>query len=639
MIEAMKRDEKTPQGSSRTKAIRLILAGTAVLLFAASFTALHGQGSGTSTAADNKTQHSPQEQSVRRDQAYVRKLLERGTSDAKIETSLQLTSRFTSFNSSRDFHAYVLGLIAKEKKTLEQAKQSQQPSVTTATVLAPAAPDSSSVVPAGNATAPSNPVGINSVKVSQESSKSNAQNSSQGNALESNATSIPDSNQGTVSNPSPAVFGGVLPALFVPSNTRLASGGIVSNSNVATVSGGSSTNGSVSGGSSRNEPVNSNTFNFDQGPGPGPIGPGPGCNLFPAPPSVGASVPLTYFGPPPSETNPSLVGPVQLLKSGTVDATHGTITLPLYLGHMKGSKKNVWYILTDVDDPNVSAELGLNFSAKLTFASNAARTATLAADGTLVFDKGTVDFSPVRSIVAGPPGAEFPPASSQPGAVGDADYSPFVQVVNAGGVIYNAPIVAFGVDASQINFPDGNVDYSKVHDEVVAIDPVNQTVTINLINGFSFGRPVWYISMDTSIPLGAAIEHNTFAPLMQQLHLGGDDSFSSPVERIFISTNGAESGGCNNPQRQGLSADLADGHRPNNVLGGIPTIALDYSPAWDAQLFEWTKEAIENDFRGQVREEFQILTFVQDGLITGPGGKAFGSSGFSINCPIAQRLD
>src|SRR5262245_21513249 len=55
--------------------------------------------------------------------------------------------------------------------------------------------------------------------------------------------------------------------------------------------------------------------NTDQGPGPGPIGLGPGCNLFPAPPSVGASVDLSYFGPSPSESNPSLVGPVQLLKS------------------------------------------------------------------------------------------------------------------------------------------------------------------------------------------------------------------------------------------------------------------------------------------------------------------------------------
>jgi hypothetical protein len=76
------------------------------------------------------------------------------------------------------------------------------------------------------------------------------------------------------------------------------------------------------------------------------------------------------------------------------------------------------------------------------------------------------------------------------------------------------------------------------------------------------------------------------------LVLGHDDSFASPIERIFISTNGPESGGCNNPLRQGLSADLADSFRPNNVLGGIPTIALDYSPAWDAQLFEWTSDAI-----------------------------------------------
>ena len=380
-------------------------------------------------------------------------------------------------------------------------------------------------------------------------------------------------------------------------------------------------------------------FNSDQGPGYGPRAGLPGCDLFPAPASVGSNVGLSYFGPPPSTVNPSLVGPVQLLDSGKLDAINGTITLPLYLGYMKGSNKKVWYILSDVSDPGVAAELGLNFSAKMTFMEPAARTANFDANGNLIFDKGTVDFSPVRNIVPGPPGAEFPPVSAKPGAVGDADYSPYVQIVNAGGVIYNAPIVAFGVNADQINFPNGNVDYSKVHDEVLAIDPTNMTVTLNLINGFSFGRPIWYISMDASIPLAAAIEHNTFAPLMQKLHLGGDDSFSSAGERIFIATNGAEDSDCNNPLRQGLSADLADGHRPNNTLGGIPTIALDYSPAWDANLYEWTQDAISKGFRGQLREEFQVLAFVQDGLLTGPGGKAFGSAGFSINCPIVQRLD
>jgi hypothetical protein len=317
--------------------------------------------------------------------------------------------------------------------------------------------------------------------------------------------------------------------------------------------------------------------NMAQGPGPGPIGPGPGCNLFPAPPSVGANVDLSYFGPPPSASNPSLVGPVQLLKSGTVDAAHGTITLPLYKGQMKNGTP-VWYILTDVDDAEVATFLGLNFSAKMSFMASASRTANLDQNGDLVFDKGTVDFSPVRSITPGPPGREFPPLAAKPGAVGDKDYSPFVQIVNAGGVIYNAPIVAFGVNANDINFPNGSVDYSKVHDQVVAIDPSNMTVTINLINGFSFGKPVWYMSMDTSIPLGAAIEHNTFAPLMAGLTLGNDDSFASPVERIFISTNGAEQDGCANPQRQGLSADLADGFRPNNVVGGIPTNAFGLQP-------------------------------------------------------------
>ena len=78
-------------------------------------------------------------------------------------------------------------------------------------------------------------------------------------------------------------------------------------------------------------------------------------------------------------------------------------------------------------------------------------------------------------VVPGPGG--FPPQTATPGSVGDADYSPLVRVLNAGGVIYNAPMVAFDVDAMQINFPSGGVDYTKVHDQVVAIDPVQGTVT------------------------------------------------------------------------------------------------------------------------------------------------------------------
>ena len=364
----------------------------------------------------------------------------------------------------------------------------------------------------------------------------------------------------------------------------------------------------------------------------------PGCDLFPAPANIGTNVGLSYFGPPPSTINQSLVGPVQLLNTGQVDATPGTITIPLYKGTVKSTGKTAWYILTDVSDQGIAQELGLNFSAKMKNINTAARTGNLGPDGNIIFDKGTVNFAPERNIVPGPEGTEFPPKSFAPGEIGDANYSPYVTITNGGGVVYNAPMIAYDVDASEINFPNGHVDYTKVHDAVQAIDPINMTVTLALVNGFSFGRPVWYISMDASIPLAAAIEHNTYAPLMGKLLLGNDDSAGSPIERIFIATNGTE--GCDNPQRQGLSADLNDGHRPNNTLGGIPTLALDYSPAWDANLYTWTDEAISKGYRQQLREEFQILTYAQDGLITGASAtQPFGSAGFSINCPIVQRLD
>lgn len=377
-----------------------------------------------------------------------------------------------------------------------------------------------------------------------------------------------------------------------------------------------------------------NAAGSQNGPSPGPLGPGPGCNLFPAPASTGATVGLPYFGPPPSDSNPSLVGPYQLLKSGTVDDQKGTITLPLYKGYLKGTKTPIWYVLTDVDDQNVATLLGLNYSAKLTYAARGARTARFNNNGDLIFSAGTVNFSPNRVLTPGSPAA-YPPAIAQPGSVGDAQYSPLVRILNAGGVIYDAPIIAAG-NESEINFPDGNPDYSKVHDQVLAIDTAKQTVTLQLVNGFSFGRPLWYVSLDASRRDVAAIEGNTYAPLLSNLSTGKDDSFSSPVERIFIATNGAED--CANPQRQGLSAAITDGFRPNNTFGGIPTIATDYSPMWNGQLYEWTPDAVAKGYREQLREEFQILTFVQDGLLTGPGGSPFADSAFIINCPPVQRL-
>jgi hypothetical protein len=182
----------------------------------------------------------------------------------------------------------------------------------------------------------------------------------------------------------------------------------------------------------------------------------------------------------------------------------------------------------------------------------------------------------------------------------------------------------------------GTVDHAKVHDKVASIDYNNRTVTLKLTTGFSFGRPVLYLSTDANDPAIAALEGGTFSPGLQDVTVGGDDGAFSSVERIFIATNGPT--GSDNPQRQGLNSALVDGKSPLNVLGGIPTIATDYSPLWDANIYSWTKEAIAKGYRSRNFEEFRILGLAQQGHITGPDGKPFGSVGGIINCPPVFRL-
>jgi hypothetical protein len=364
--------------------------------------------------------------------------------------------------------------------------------------------------------------------------------------------------------------------------------------------------------------------------------------IAPAPPSIGTDVPVTYFGPAPSQSNPRLIGPLQLLTAGTLDRDAGTLTLPLYRGRL-GTGEAVWYILTDTTDRDNAAALGLNFSAKLQYADAdggvAVRTARYVNEGgetVLVFDQGSVDFSPVRSVTPGAAPNFFPPTAFQPGSTGDAAYSPLVRIENAGGHVYNAPMVAFNLDASQIDYCDGNPDHARVHDKVRSICPADRTVTLELTPGFSFGRPVLYLSTDTNALLPSALEGATYSPALQDVAVGADDSALSAVERIFLFTNGPT--GTDNPQRQGLNSALSDGRGPLNVLGGIPTIATDYSPLWDVNLGEWTQTAIDNGYRSRLTEEFAILGFVERGWVTGPGGAPYGSTGIIVNCPIVFRF-
>lgn len=377
-------------------------------------------------------------------------------------------------------------------------------------------------------------------------------------------------------------------------------------------------------------------------------------DFAPAPPSIGADVALTYFGPAPSSVDRRLVGPVLLLTAGVVDEDEGTVRLPLYYGSYADGEGH-YYVLSDTNDEGNAKGLGLNPSAKLQYAVAGETTARL--DGSrniLVGRLGKVDFSPARVLLPGDEPTPFPPAEFGPPQVGDDAYSPIVRVTNLGHTVYNAPIVAGNVTAAFLNrFCDGVPDdlreefEAHVHSKVVKICPRDTTVTLELIPGFSFAKPVLYMSMDASVAVAAAFEDITYAPALARIQLGGDDSAFSAVERLFAIVNGLANGdlppgapfnATTHPGRQGFFSAIRGEGAPLNILGGIPTVATDYSPLWDLNVGRWTDYAVAGGLRHRLVGEFLYLGQVARGYITAPDGGAFGSTGIIVNCPIVQRF-
>jgi hypothetical protein len=357
-----------------------------------------------------------------------------------------------------------------------------------------------------------------------------------------------------------------------------------------------------------------------------------------APSGLVVDVPLVMSDPAPSASDRGQLGPANLLASGQVDLIASTVTIPLHQGRMK-SGETVWYVLLDTDDRGQADALGINYAPKLTFADigKAVRSARFDSQYTLVFEAGKVDFKPERRIVPGEAPNFFPPKVAEPGSVGDADYTPLVRIENAGRHIYNAPVIAFDVSATELNtFCKGNPDFKLVHDRVVTICPETRKVTLSLATGFSAARPVLYTSTDANNPVPAALEAATFAPALESLKVGPDVSPFSPLERIYAFVNGPT--GVDNPMRQGLFSALSDGRGPLNVMGSVPTISNRYSPLWDINAAVWTPKALAAGTRSRQTDELAILGLVKAGYLSGPGGKAFGSTGFVVNCPVVYRL-
>lgn len=361
----------------------------------------------------------------------------------------------------------------------------------------------------------------------------------------------------------------------------------------------------------------------------------------PAPLSIRADIPIVYNNPSPSQVKPELIGPYTFIRSARVHEDEGTASFRLYEGHME-SGESVWYILTDTDNKELADHQGLGFSAKLGFASkkfknpkNAIRDAVTDNNGAFVFKSGKVDFSPVRAIVPGTGASVFPPKTATPGSVGDADYTPIVRV---DGVVYNAPVLAYNVTKAQLAaMVAGRVDYTKVHDKVVSFDMNENMVTLKLTPGYSFSKVVFYISTDANDPLAATLEESTLTPALEGANQDLPDHFiGQGNERLAIFINGPT--GKDHPFRQGIESAMMDGRSPLNIFGGIPTINLDYSPLWDAQLIQWSASAVTKGYKTRIIDLLHMYGLEKKGVLEGFGGGPIKRSGIVINCPVVSRL-
>jgi hypothetical protein len=321
-----------------------------------------------------------------------------------------------------------------------------------------------------------------------------------------------------------------------------------------------------------------------------------------------------------------------ILGSARVDELAGTVTLLLHRGRLR-DRRTVWYVLTDVSHRGLARRLGLNWSPKLASApAGAVRTATRGQGGGLVFDAGYVDFGPERRVTPGAAPDFFPPAAAVAGSVGDSSYSPLVRV---GGAVFNATTVANGVTASEIEFPDGGVDHTKVIDRAVAISPRNHTVTLALSTGTSGSRPVLFVSLDSNNTVVSALEATTVAPRLSRLPVGLNDAPGSAVSVNYIIANGPT--GTGNPQQQGLNSALGDpGAQVLDVFDGAPGVlnGTAYSPMWDLYVAAWTPEAVAAGYRARLDSELEVLALAHRGWLTRPGGGPLGPSGLISNCPL-----
>ena len=295
------------------------------------------------------------------------------------------------------------------------------------------------------------------------------------------------------------------------------------------------------------------------------------------------------------------------LSSVHLNADH-TATFPLRHG-VTTDGRDLWFVIIDASNSDGAARFGVNQSNKLQNVRGTSAVMKVAErNGTWVFP-ATVDFAPDR-VVVGTPGTGFPPVEFHAGSVGEAGYTPLIQLPD--GTVLNAPQIA---------------NASGQHDKVVRIDKVTGTVDLSLTDGFSRGEKVVYVSTDATIELAAALEGATLAPALAAAPKVGHDGTDQARASLAAFVNGPT--GATNPQRQGLNSALLGEGDPLNVLAWMPNQGR-YSPLWDVFLTEWAP----GQTLRRITEFAAVADLGKSGAVTSPGGAPWGAAGVIVNCPI-----
>jgi hypothetical protein len=312
-------------------------------------------------------------------------------------------------------------------------------------------------------------------------------------------------------------------------------------------------------------------------------------------------------------------GHFRFITSGCENATSTIAQFPLQKGTSGG--KTVWYVVTDSSNKADALARHVNYAPKLANAIGTPGVQTVKMVNGVVDFPATVNFSPQRVLQPGPNG--FPPAKASPPSVGNAGYSPLIKLPS--GIVINAP---------QISNDSGHAD------KAIKLDTAKGTVLYQETEGRYEDKHVHYASFESGDPAAATIEDVTYAPAFNTIPKAGDVGLkTSARERLIAFINGPT--GIANPGRQGINSTILNSADPHNILQEVPILpqhpdvgANLYTPGWDVHFAEWTPTAVSAGSRVELQSGDEVDLRVMMKLVTGPGGKKFGPSNFTVNCPL-----